>query len=177
MRKPAIRRVRALKMLELLLQGHSEVEIGKTFRLTPRTVRNEMDFLDREGLLQKTEESILSDLQPLAVKVMKKHLEEQVNKKDRTSIDGAKAVLKESLKRASTPRGESNDEATLERWVIERRVKRGEIIEGELAPKELPDVGVSGSAGNPAGVRHQPEPVEVRQVGSGSDDQRKDAQD
>lgn len=112
------------------------MEIAKHFNLTSKSVTNEMQFLEKEGLLQKAEDEILTELYPLALKVMKKHLVEQDARVGQTSIDGAKAILKEPLKRAAIRENKSED-MTLERWVIERKIKRPAIVEGEVSNVEI----------------------------------------
>src|SRR5262245_15108516 len=108
-------------MLELLVTGASRKEIAKQFGVSPRTVHNEVDFLEREGLLQQTEGQIVSDLHPLAIEVMKKHLVLQAAS-PRPDTTAARAVLREAMKRAATPRRDADDNGlTLERWVSERR--------------------------------------------------------
>jgi hypothetical protein len=122
--RPALRRIRALKMMEMLIAGRRRAEIAQHFRISPRTVHNEIGYLEREGLLQRTEEAILGDLQPLAVRVMRKHLEEQAES-PRPDPKAATAVLREAMKRAAIPRRDTGDsEMTLEKWVIERRARK-----------------------------------------------------
>jgi DNA-binding Lrp family transcriptional regulator len=158
-----------MKMIEMLMTGANQTDIAQRFRLTPRTIRNEMEFLEKEGLLKRTEEQILTDLYPLALKVMKKHLTEQEARVGQTSIDGAKAVLKEPLKRAAI--GETQvEEMTLERWVIERRAKREPAIEGEIS-----NVAISGPDGSAPRVLDAHSEGSGEQVQGGHDNQREES--
>jgi hypothetical protein len=137
LKKPALRRIRGLKMLEMYLEGRSRSEIAKRFRVSTRTVINEMDFLEKEGLLKKTEDTILTDLFPLALEVLKNHLEEQKGKTTGIDIEGAKTVLREPLKRAGQQKREDPDELTLEKWVISRKVQHHAPIEGSVVSSRL----------------------------------------
>lgn len=133
-------------MIELLMTGASQKDIAEKFRLTTRTIKNEMAFLEKEGLLKQTEEQILTDLYPKAMKVLNKHLDEQIARPGMTSIDGAKAILKEPLKRVAM-REAPTEEMTLERWVIEHKAAKGQIVEGEVSNAQI-----SGPVGGSAGV-------------------------
>lgn len=156
-------------MLEMLMGGQSQMEIAKHFNLTSKSVANEMAFLEKEGLLKKAEEQILTELYPLALKVMKKHLTEQEARVGQTSIDGAKAILKEPLKRAAIGENKAED-MTLERWVIERKIKRPAIVEGEVS-----NVEIDRPIRSAAGILSAGQQSDGEQIQSGDNHQREES--
>lgn len=149
-------------MLELVLQGVERKEIAKRFKMDKRTVQRDLAALDKEGLLKAAEEEILNDIYPLALQVMKKHLREQLDKKERPSIDGAKSVLKDAFKRVATKEPAAPEDLTLEAYLLQRRAK-GAI-----------DAQVSGPSGSPDRVLN-PAPEDERRADQSLDaDQREE---
>jgi hypothetical protein len=68
---PALRKARALLMVERKLHNTTLADIGREFNVTETTVARELQYAKRAGLLQKYEEQILDELVPLAIAAYK----------------------------------------------------------------------------------------------------------
>lgn len=114
---PAIRRVRAMKMLEMRVAGHTMDAIAAEFNCHPDTVARNLDWAAREGLLQKTEEDIISKLVPEAIRVYT----DALAKNNDTFV--AKDVLTHAMKIADrlAARKEHEEDLSLNAWLKTRK--------------------------------------------------------
>lgn len=73
---PELYKLRAMKILDMTLTGHSMEAVAKHFNIHPDTVRRSLVYARREGLTLKYEEQILQDLVPEAMRVYRDKLSE-----------------------------------------------------------------------------------------------------
>lgn len=70
------RKVRAAAILSRRVFGSTNTAIGQEFGISPDTVKRELQYAAKVGLVEKAEEEILKDLVPLAVDAYRKALNE-----------------------------------------------------------------------------------------------------
>lgn len=107
-RDPALQRLRALKVVELRVTGHSYEEIAKYLRCSMGTVKNILKFAEKAELIVDAEDKILNELVPLAHTAIKDALTEGNAK---IAVEVMKGIgLFGSKASKTTPANSSNDE-------------------------------------------------------------------
>lgn len=72
MRNPAIRKLRALRIIEQRILGQSLAAIGASLDIERDTVMAELSWAKRQGLMETLENRILDELGPASIDAMKK---------------------------------------------------------------------------------------------------------
>lgn len=99
-KNPALRRIRAIKIVHALLEpGASHASVAKAMGISKRTVEREIAYAEKEGILKEAQEMLAQELIPRAMEVFRKHLQMQLERADKKGadppdLDAAKEVLK-----------------------------------------------------------------------------------
>lgn len=145
---PELRRLRAMKALELRIGGMSMALIGKELNCNARTVQALIDWARKEGLTDEYEVNIIQRLVPKAIKVYEAQL-------DSNDPYVAKDVIDKLIKLGDRyqARTQAKEELGLAAYLADRKTRpRGtprapatvvaDIIDAEpISPGLLPDAG------------------------------------
>jgi hypothetical protein len=74
--QPNLRKLRALAILQRRMANTSLAEIGREFNVTATTVAKEIQWAERQGLLESYEQQILAELVPDSIKAVKTALKD-----------------------------------------------------------------------------------------------------
>lgn len=72
---PELRKLRALMILQTRVQGTSLPDLATKFNVSEHTIRNEIDYAKREGLVAQFEDQVIEQLVPKAIAAFKTALE------------------------------------------------------------------------------------------------------
>ena len=99
-KNPALRRIRAIKIVHALLEpGASQASVAKAMGVSKRTIEREVAYAEKEGVLKEAQEMLAQELIPRAMEVFRKHLQMQLERSDKKGadppdLDAAKEILK-----------------------------------------------------------------------------------
>lgn len=128
-----LRRARALKIIQTMITNSdmSRAQIGKLFNVSGNTIRNEIDWAQRQGLIADYEDALLNDLVPKALKAFRTAL-------DNGDAQVALEVLKGTgLLRKQTDKSFTNPTPQVAEESLELYVKRTRHIDSP-SPPSLP---------------------------------------
>lgn len=77
-----LRRLRALKMIEMRVLNKSVATIAKEFNVSEKTVTRTLSWAEKAGIVADAEDKILRELLPAAHKALKRALEDEENKQE-----------------------------------------------------------------------------------------------
>lgn len=115
-----LKRVRGMKMFEALVLGWSIEEVAIKFRTTRRGVKQHMNLIEREGLLEDAQDQVLKDILPLALAAYKKNLTRAAETGD---VTAARDIVKETkiAARAGGLLDKLGEGETIEELILRRR--------------------------------------------------------
>ena len=99
-KNPALRRVRALKIVHALLSpGATRKSVAQEMGLSTKTIEREVAYAEKEGILKEAQEMLAQELIPRAMEVFRKHLQMQLERSDKKGadppdLDAAKEILR-----------------------------------------------------------------------------------
>ena len=145
MKDKRLRKIRALKIINAWCSpGMRMKEMESQFKLCEATIRREVNFAEREGLLKTIQDSLANDLIPKALALYVKHLELQM---EEASKKGAKPpdleAAKDILKGTRIFSGGGGNSSALEAQVESEQTLEGYIVRR----KELDESKPKGSSG------------------------------
>ena len=182
-RDPDEKRLRALMMLQYRLQHSATyVEIGKKFNLSAESVKNNLTWARKAGLVADAEDKILQELVPAAHKALLAALAKDDKTAAHAAIEIFKGVLPTFAGR-KTPTVTSTGGDDLDTYLAQLRASEtsdtpiisGELVEGEAqralpaGETESPSQGDAESTGGIAVCSSSPEEC-PQEVGPGSDE-------
>ena len=129
-----VRRVRATRVIQRQIDGYTKDQIAQELGISKTTVDGDIKFAKQNGLLDKVETQVLSQLAPLAVEVYRKKLVEDEDAfvaKDVLSL-----ITKLGDRRAKTE--QVSQSFTIEDYIRSRQNPVKEISEQPVEVKALP---------------------------------------
>lgn len=133
-RDPGLRRLRALRVLERRITGHSLADIAKEFNVSRLTVKNILDWAKRADLVASAEDKILSELVPAAHAAILSALKDGNAEIALKIFEGT--IPSFSKQKPTTPVTVAGDD-DLASYVNQLRSQSG-VIDGEVGPTESP---------------------------------------
>lgn len=126
-----------MRIINALTQpGASMKQVGKDFQLHTMTIKREVSFAEREGLLKQVQDSLANDLIPKAMAVYAQHLEIIIKQAAEENaappdLEAARDILKGTQIFSSGAGKKSlldakNEEMTLEGYISNRGELKGE---------------------------------------------------
>ena len=97
---PGLRKLRATRIIHALLEpGATRTAVAKKLGISTRTVKRELAYAEKEGILKDAQQMLSEELVPRALEIFKRHLQMQIERADRKGadppdLDAAKEVLK-----------------------------------------------------------------------------------
>lgn len=134
LRLPALRKARALSILEGRLQGKTLETLAREHNISEATVTRDINYLERQGLLDDARHKVVAELVPEALTAAKKALQ---GAGDKVSADMASNVLHGTgvLNKHAARQTAEEGEMTLETW--RERVYLPSLTTPEGAQKAL----------------------------------------
>jgi len=115
-----LRRLQALAMLHMRIEGATIDEIGQRFRVSAPTVKNRLNMAKRDGLLKDYADRILEELVPAAFDAYANALKEKDLDAARDVLFGTGLLSKSNRPQIAPPAENSAVELTLESYRVHR---------------------------------------------------------
>ncbi len=134
-RNAPLRRLRATKLINELLQpGMNITKVAKKMKLSTNTVRREIAYADKEGILEDAKEKLSNDLIPKALKIVSMHLDKvieaaQDSEHPPPDLEAAMEILKGVHILAGTNRPSLFEE--------EKQITEVDSLEGYIQQRQL----------------------------------------
>jgi hypothetical protein len=147
----ALRKLRALSMIQQRVAAISITQIAENFNVHPDTVDSELKWAKKHGLLETLEQRLLGNLANKSLVVIDGHL-------DLGNLDAAKEVLKfithASQQKARREEKAEKREFDLDDYLREKRKGAIDVSSSPVAPSEIAEGTLlqGGPAGAPAGI-------------------------
>ena len=152
LRDPDLRRLRALRMIEMRIKGKTNAEIAQEFGVEDKTVARDLSWAKKAELIVQVEDKILRELVPAAHKAIQDVLsgtDDEV--KAKTALEIFKNTLPSFAKHKPSPTGASNGpESDLSSYISGLRDAAGladRTIDGEVERSSLPSLPEGGPVG------------------------------
>jgi hypothetical protein len=138
---PSLRRLRALKMIEMRVMNNTDGEIARAFNVHVNTVRRTLSWAERAGVIADFEDKILQELIPAAHKAVLKGMNQEDNPIEAAKIglEIFKGAVPGFGKAKTGPKGNYVDpDDDLSAHIALLRAQSG-VLDGEIGPHpELP---------------------------------------
>lgn len=135
-RSTKLRRLRALKMIEMRVMNKTYANIAAEFGISYNTVRRTLSWADKAGLIADAEDKILQDLVPAAHKAIQNALSDAEHKQEagRLAIAIFQGVVPGFGKAKTSPHSSPDDPQPddLTAYINQLRQDRPDALEGAV---------------------------------------------
>jgi hypothetical protein len=128
-----LRRLRALRMIEMRVMNMTIEQIASTFNISPITVSRTLTWAKQAGLIADAEDRILQELIPKAIKAAQSALEDDEHKQDagRLAVKLFELSIPSMGKKTQTKPSSTDQSEDLASYVTNLRDR---AVEGDILP-------------------------------------------